>query len=133
MGLLWAAAWRAQAMHLIVFGVLPLLLAIGRIILMLVFLPFLLLSFGNRNLSPTTGVEHLRSPQCWVVLAPCAAAERTLFAFNRARATSPATGTADDSSLISMPAAFTWRHLWFVAWLLWFAFFLVRRKRRPDS
>ena len=52
-GLAWAAAWRAQAAHLLFFAVVPQAVAAGESAIKIVFLPFLLLSFSDRT------VEHV--------------------------------------------------------------------------
>ena len=133
LSLLWSALWRVQASHLAVFVLVPAAAAVLRLALGLVFLPFLLVGFGDRALDGPAEVAHLRNPGCWVALAPCALAEVPLLALpGRAPPAAATSGTGPEPEpFLPMPSDLTPRHAWFLAWLLWFVLFLVRRARRP--
>ena len=71
---------RVQALHLGVFVVAPVILAVLSAALAIVFLPFLLLGGGDRVISLSARVHHLASPSCWVALAPCSFADNEVLA-----------------------------------------------------
>lgn len=127
--LVWSALWRAQAVHLAVFVFVPLLIALCQAALGIVLLPFTLGggSAGRIDLVPVTA--PFLQAGCWVALAPCDWADRSLIDFSQG-ASGPATGSPAIESFMPWPASFTVRHAWFAAWLAWFAVFLVRRERR---
>ena len=132
--LAWAAAWRAQAAHLLFFAVVPLAVAAGEAAIKIVFLPFLLLSFGDRNIDLATAADHLAHPGCWVALAPCDVADRGLVRLRaepaRSEAASAQSGADEELPPIDLPDFLTWRHLWFAAWLAWYLVYLVRQGRK---
>ena len=74
--LLWSALWRVQVSHLVVFVLLPVAAIALRIAVGIVLLPFLLVGFGNRAPLGSAELAHLRTPGCWLTLAPCALADR---------------------------------------------------------
>ena len=139
--IVWVALWRAQVSHLLVFAALPLLAFALRAALGLIFLPFLLLSFGNRNVTAGAELAHLPVPGCWLALAPCPIADLTLLPSLIASGNS-ATGerlpappkmpvaAEPAEAFIPMPTSVTLRHAWFGIWLVWFIAHLVRRGRR---
>jgi hypothetical protein len=134
--LIWAAAWRAQAAHLLLFVLVPLALTIGRTLLAIVFLPFFLIGEGDTNVNLSRSMDHLRQPDCWIVLAECSAAGRVLFELPWV----DNGGTEEPSGALSLadrytphwPDAVSWRHGWFVLWLVWFVVYLRRREKVPD-
>ena len=132
LGLVWGAVWRAEAVHLALLVLVPLLLGLLQLLLSIVFLPFLLLSFGDTNREDSP--PHLRNPGCWVAMAPCAAAEASLirlptFGANSDPSRSPPPGSSDSEPFAELPTALTLRHLWFFIWLLWFIVFVFVRER----
>ena len=133
-GLAWAAAWRAQAAHLLFFAVVPQAVAAGESAIKIVFLPFLLLSFGDRSIELTTAVDHLTRPGCWVALAPCEVANTALVRLRAepvgGKQPSTQSDADDDLAAVDIPDFLTWRHVWFAAWLGWFLVYLVRRERK---
>jgi hypothetical protein len=132
--LIGSALWRVQAAHLAVFAVLPALALLLRVALGLVLLPFVVSGFGQRELALGAEVAHLRQPGCWVALAPCDFGDVTLLAPPHRATTAPAAPLAPQTEpFLPLPTTFTVRHLWFLAWLLWFAVHLVRRARRPPG
>lgn len=133
------AAWRAQASHLAAYVLLPLLWALMHSALTLLLLPFLLLGAGDRDMELTDGsLAHLRSPACWVVLAPCDGptsrwlnaryAEAGRCASTDAHAACPA-----GAPFFSALSVFSWRQAWFAGWLSWFLLALVLRERRRGN
>jgi hypothetical protein len=127
--LVWGAAWRAQASHLAIFALLPVIAAGVRLLLGLVLLPVLIVGFGDRQADGPTEMSHLRQPGCWVALAPCPAASMALFPLRR-QVADPASGgprEGDVEPFFPLPSDFNLRHAWLVVWLVWFAWFLVRR------
>jgi hypothetical protein len=68
----WAAIWRAQVVHLALYLGLPLLWEAGRGALIAVFLPILIIGFGDRHIARTDGtLDHLRTPACWTFVGLC--------------------------------------------------------------
>lgn len=129
--LIWSALWRAQILHLVMFIVLPALVAAAHVALGLTLLPFLLIGEGSRNVELGKQIAPLREPGCWVMLAECRLAARDVVALP--------TGVGGPRSLeehpavepfMPLPSALTWRHVWLSAWLVWFLSFVVRRERR---
>ena len=102
--------------------------------LKIVFLPFLLLSFGDRSIELTTAVDHLTRPGCWVALAPCEVANTALVRLRAepvgGKQPSTQSDADDDLAAVDIPDFLTWRHVWFAAWLGWFLVYLVRRERK---
>lgn len=128
--LVWAALWRAETVHLGLFVGVPALLGLLKSLLGIVFLPFLLLSFGDTHRQ--TRASHLGEAACWVALAPCSVAEAEFIALPvlaRAASEKPP-DLAPRGPLGELPTALTLRHLWFMLWLSWFVLFLVVRERR---
>ena len=147
LSLVWAALWRAQVSHLLVFAALPLLAFALRAALAFVLLPFLLLSFGNRDAAIGAELGHLSTPSCWVALAPCPIADLTVLPFSRTSSSSsalskpvsanqsPAPSTTPVKSeppeaFLPMPTSVTVRHVWFAVWLAWFVAHLVWQDTR---
>ena len=68
----WAAIWRAQVVHLGLYLGLPLLWEAGRWVLIAVFLPILIIGFGDTHIAKTDGtLDHLRAPACWTFVGLC--------------------------------------------------------------
>ncbi len=144
--LAWSVAWRAQVVHAVLFVLLPLLAATASFALGIVLMPFLLLGEGDRTVMLGTEARHLREPGCWVMLAPCSVADRTLFGlpWGGGEAMSAATTSPTEPEVepfLPIPETFTLRHAWYFGWLAWLGVFLVRRerggpaatpRRRPD-
>ncbi len=133
MRILWAALWRAQAFHLVLFALVPVVVAALDFAFGIVILPFSLLSFGDRTLSHGEQARHLREPACWVVLAPCAVADAKLVALPWAARSfehgkPPAEPAVEPFIDASLPDNLTPKHLWFFVWLLWFMVYLHRRR-----
>lgn len=125
------AVWRIQASHLVVFAVLPLAIAVVRLVFGIILLPFLLIGFGQTQVEAAGEIGHLREPGCWIALAPCSLADRALWPEDSS--TDPlqiAKEPPDIEPFMPWPTSFTVRHGWFVLWLLWFAVYLVRRHSR---
>ncbi|MBL8381048.1 MAG: hypothetical protein JNM79_24480 [Burkholderiales bacterium] len=119
--------------HLLLFAAAPLVLALLQVALGIVFLPFLLLSAGDRSVELARAAMHLRDPACWVMLAPCSVADKALFTFPWASAmrdASPAPGTPEPEPFLPLPSDFTVRHAWFLLWLLWFLSYLTKHGRQ---
>lgn len=128
--LIGSAVWRIQASHLLVFAALPLAIAGIRLILGVVLLPFLLIGFGQIQVGAAQEIAHLRQPGCWIALAPCSLADRALWPLNSSSQASMAEEEPSNvEPFMPVPTSFTVRHAWFVAWLVWFVVFLVRRHR----
>jgi hypothetical protein len=128
--LVWAALWRAEAVHLGLFVVAPLLLGLLKLLLGIVFLPLLLVGFGDTDLG--TRDSHLREAGCWIALAPCSIADASLIEFPARTVAAPDSqaNPTPREPFAEWPSAVTLRHLWFAAWLSWFVFHLVARERR---
>lgn len=135
--LLWSALWRAQALHLVLFVLLPAAAAAMRTLLGVVLLPFLLVSAGERSASLGGEVAHLKEPACWLALLPCSIAGRTLYEPNRkasqTQLPSASTSTTEPEPFMSLPTSFTVRHAWFLGWLSWFLAYLLRRERQAPE
>lgn len=130
--LAWGALWRAQAVHVAVFAVGPIVLALLQVAWALVSLPFLLVGAGSREVAVGVAVKHLASPGCWVALAPCALAQQEVFDLGGFG--SPSTGgSADAAGGAGEPLAIDVRQLWFALWLVWLVVFLVQRERRSRA
>jgi hypothetical protein len=113
---------RAQAVHLVLFVGMPVLLGLLKLLLSIVLLPLLLLGFGdtNRDDSPS----HLHEVGCWVALARCSVADKPLVDLPSPRAAGVAPAdpqSAADAAepFAEIPSAITLRHAWFLAWLVW--------------
>ena len=130
--LIGAAVWRIQASHLLVFVLAPAAAAAVRLALGVVLLPFLLVGLGHKATAIPPEADHLRSPGCWVALAPCALAERTLWAFAGSAPADPGESlyAVKPEPFLPVPTDLTVRHAWFLVWLGWFVAFLVRRSRK---
>lgn len=128
-----AAAWRAEAAHLLLFAVVPLAVARGEAAIKIVFVPFLLPSFGDRNIELTAAADHLVRPGCWVVLAPCDVADSGLLRLRaepvRGQTASAQSAADEEFPPIEIADFLTGRHLWFAAWLARYLVHLVRRRR----
>lgn len=130
-GILWPALCLAELAHVMVFTAVPLLIVLVKVALGIVFLPLLLLSFGDRDVKLTPSVDHLREPLCWIALAPCRRAGSELMAWPPAVvAPSAAPADDDDGPWIELPNALTWRHAWFILWLVMFIAYLLRPERK---
>jgi hypothetical protein len=141
--LITSALWRAQAVHLLLFVVLPVAAAAARAVWGVALLPLLLVGPGDRAESLADGVAHLAEPGCWVVLAPCSVADLALVSPRGgggeavAGAALPGAGgvgvaavAVEGEPFLPWPTALTLRHAWLGLWLLWFLVFLVQRERR---
>lgn len=130
--LVWSAVWRMQASHLVVFVALPLFAALAHALIGVVLLPVLLASPSSRSHEFGAQAAHLAQPGCWLALAPCALADRSLapWPFGEPEANTADTGAAIEP-LFPLPTALTVRHAWLTAWFAWFMLHLVRRERRP--
>lgn len=127
--LLWAAAWRAQAVHLGLFVGGPLALFWLQQLLDVVLLPLTLTGFGDLDDQSPLLLPHLQHPGCWVALAPCGWAEQDLPGL-------PTRAVPDGAvePFLPLPTAFIGRHLWFVLWLAWFIHGLWRsRAHQPNQ
>lgn len=129
LGLVWSALWRAQAVHLVVFVIAPLLIALCQAALGIVLLPFTLGGDASRQIDLVPVTAPFLQAGCWVGLGPCDWADRSLFDFSRGVA-GTASGAAAIESFMPWPTSFTVRHAWFAAWLVWFVVFLFGRERR---
>ena len=132
--LIWSALWRAQAVHICIFVLLPGLVALLHFAVGVVFLPFLLIGEGDRTLTLGEQANHLVRGGCWVALMPCDLAERTVFDLPVQKKQGSGTSAQnwlqpEPESFMPLPTSFTLRHAWFVAWLVWFLVFLARRRR----
>ncbi len=131
--LIWAALWRAQVAHLAIFVAVPLAAWLAKALLGVVFLPFLLLSFGDTP--QRTQASHLSPGPCWVMLMPCALAEVQVLPLSRASAAGPVDQAAGSTAtevapFLPMPSALTLRHAWFAVWLMWFIAHLWKLERK---
>jgi hypothetical protein len=131
--LLWAAALRAEIAHLALFVLLPLLNVLIHLMLGIVLLPFLLLGAGDRGMDPAAPKSHLGDPGCWIVLAPCVAADRTLFSLG-ATVPTPAPDPAVEPTQPTPPSGvepmrITLRHIWFLIRFAWFLEYLLHLER----
>lgn len=132
--LLLSALWRAQVSHIAVFALIPGIAALSRAAIGIVLLPFLLVGAGDRVAELPGEVRHLAEAGCWIALAPCSLAERSLFKAHArpqpaqaAEVHAPA--TPEPEPFLPMPTSFTVRHAWFCLWLGWFLVFLWRREK----
>lgn len=132
--LIWAAAWRAEALHLAMFIVAPVLAALGKLAVAFAFPLLLIIGPGDPMLYVKRGTEHLRQPGCWLALAPCMYAVRSVEGAPKMPESRDLPDTAaseyDDRLSFSLPHVITWRHVWFFAWASWFILYVVRRERR---
>lgn len=136
--LLWSALWRAQAVHVCMFVLLPGLVALLHFAVGIVFLPFLLIGEGGRTLTLGEQANHLVRPGCWVALLPCDLAERTVFDLPSQSKQAASTSAhkwlqPEPEPFFPLPTSFTLRHAWFVAWLVWFLVFVARCKRSDSD
>ena len=132
--LVWSALWRAQAVHLCIFVLLPGVVALLHFAVGIVFLPFLLIGEGDRIITLGEQANHLAQGGCWVALMPCDLAERTLFDLpSQKQEASTASAQnwlqPEPEAFMPIPTSFTLRHAWFVVWLVWFLVFFTRRER----
>lgn len=106
--LLWSAIWRAQIVHLLVFIVMPVVIACVQIVITLLFFPFAIIgSMGNGTIEPgKTITAHLAEPWCWVAGGPCSLTDT-----------------------LHWPIRYIWLALW-IGWVLWYA---VRRQRKRNA
>lgn len=70
--------WRAPVSHLAVFEIAPLLAAIVHAGVGVILLSFLPGGFGDGAVARGAQASHLREPACWLKLAPCGVADRTV-------------------------------------------------------
>lgn len=129
--LIWSALWRAQVSHLAVFVVVPLVAAVVRAAIGVILLPFLLGGFGDGSVAHGAQVSHLRDPACWLMLAPCGVADRSVAPMPFQTVVLQSGMQVDQ--FLPMPIDLTVRHVWFVLWLAWFVAHLVRRERRSRT
>lgn len=127
--LAWAAAWRAQSLHLAFFIVPPLLLVMGKGLLAMAFPLPGTAGPGDSTVYIDKASEHLDEAGCWVALAPCAYAERTVpgippLAERASTAFRDGRARLDQEPFVELPRELSWRHLWFLGWLIWFVLFL---------
>lgn len=134
--LVWSALWRAQLSHLLVVALLPASAALLHVALGIVLLPFVLLGAGDRHLTFGSQVAHLNQPSCWIALAPCPIADCEIVALGSREPAhaGPEAGSGTTpppmEPFLPMPSGVTVRHVWFVLWLAWFLWHVVRRERQ---
>ena len=126
--LLWAAAWRAQAVHLGLFVALPLALFWSHQLLDVALMPLPLLGFGDHDDRSPLLPPHLQQPGCWLALATCGWAEQVLPGL-------PTQAVPEEPAepFLPLPTALTGRHLWFLLWLLWFGRWLWQQRVRAKD
>lgn len=135
--LIWSALWRAQVSHLAVFAVVPLMAAIAHAALGVLLLPFLSGGFGDGSVARGAQASHLREPGCWLMLAPCGVADRTVAPLPFIVPPGDQPPVTESGVMVEpflpVPTTLTVRHLWLFTWLAWFAACLVRRERSARS
>lgn len=108
----------------------PGILALARLASGIAVLPALLVGPGERTEAWPRGLDHLRDTSCWIALAPCAAADRTVLDFDeQPRRPVFEPPPVEPEPFLPVPTSFTARHLWFALWLAWFLGFLAVRER----
>lgn len=132
--LAWAAIWRAHVAHIALFVIAPGVVSLGKLVLAIVFIPFFLIGEGEVNSNLGSEVSHLVNPKCWLALASCAAAERSVPGLPHRAESLSAAEVAPNSMpeiepFMEFPSSLTWRHVWFGAWLVWFLLYLIHRER----
>lgn len=127
--LVWAAAWRAQGLHLVLFVALPLALFWLHQLWDVALMPMPLMGFGEHDDRSPLLPPHLQQPGCWLALAPCGWAEQDLPGLPVR-----AVPDAPTEPFLPLPTAVTGRHLWFALWLVWFGRWLwQQRAARKDE
>ena len=71
LALVWGAVWRAQAVHITVHAAIPIVLSLLQGALLIVFMPFSVMGFGDRNLGADNLLDHLAQPSCWTFVTLC--------------------------------------------------------------
>ncbi len=132
----WGAAWRAQVVHVALYAGWPLLWEAARIALLIVFLPFTILSFADQKRSTTDGtLDHLARPACWTFVTPCAG-PRSDFLHTPVIEASQCRGAGDcppGRAIISDFGGWGWKGLWAAISIVWIRIWLQRRRRNEAA
>ena len=128
---LWGAAWRAEAVHLAVYVLVPLLFETARMALFIMFLPFTVMGVGEKRGMFEGTFDHLARPVCWVFVSYCpspAAEFRALTPVEVAQCQQ--TGSCPRGPvLIRDGARWQWKLLWAALAVPW----IVLWWRKPPS
>jgi hypothetical protein len=120
----WAAAWRAQLVHVGLYLGLPLIWEAGRWVLIVAFLPIMIIGFGDTHIAKTDGtLDHLRSPACWTFATPCGG-PRSNFLYRPVMDLSRCSRAdcLEGTSILRDYRGWGWKALWLVisaAWIGW--------------
>lgn len=68
---LWGAAWRAEAVHLALYVLVPALFETARMVLFIMFLPLTVMGVGEKRGMFEGTFDHLARPVCWVFVSYC--------------------------------------------------------------
>jgi hypothetical protein len=122
--------------HWVVFALPPLALELLRKALVIMFLPFPLIGFGDRRSDSPGAMARLKEPGCWIVLTPCSVAEKEWVSLRMAQQLQPlqpkaaSASPSPDERWVSLPDGVNSRHVWFGLWSIWFLIYLLRSNAR---
>jgi len=118
-----AAAWRAEVVHLLIYVAAPLAWEAARLAVLVVSLPFAVMSFADQGPFLDRTLNHFHEAGCWIVVAPCSGPhfdgfERRPVDVHPCR---PPAACAPEPSADGSGGEWRWRLVWLAASLLWIA------------
>lgn len=124
----WSVLWRAQVVHLILYAALPLAILVAKAALVVTFLPFSVMSFGDSSGSTLGSVQTLGRPVCWTFLSYCPSPTATLGVYNPPAPESCRPGDACGKRVVVYrdPAQAYFK----LAWLVFVVVWIVKWQRR---
>lgn len=127
----WGAVWRAQVVHIALYAAWPLMWEAARLALLIIFLPFTILSFADQKRDATDGtLDHLARPACWTFITPCAG-PRSDFLHTPVIEASQCRSAGDcppGVAIVSDFGGWGWKGLWAALSIVWIG--IWRQKRR---
>lgn len=128
----WGATWRAQVVHVALYAGWPVLWESARLALVIMLLPFSILSFADQKRGATDGtLDHLARPACWTFVTPCAG-PRSDFLHTPVIEASQCRSAGDcppGVAIVSDFGGWGWKGLWAAISIVWIGLWLQKRRR----
>ncbi len=125
----WGASWRAEVVHLALYVAIPLTMESMRLLVFLMFLPFTVMGFGEKNPLFAGTLDHVSSPVCWTFVSWCKSPSAEFRDLSPAEEALCRAGQCPPPSTRMVdPFGWVWKLAWAAISLTWIG--LWRRKQR---
>jgi len=132
----WGAAWRAEVVHLVLYAVLPVFVAVAQSTLAFAIFPFVV-EGALRNVR--NSLDHFDHPVCWVFVSICRSPDSSFRMVTEEEVTQCRAGNCvPDSERLIDANRWLWKGAWAVITIAWILRWRKRQRQRgvpppPDT